>query len=277
MQLSFPTEDSIMGNFWWQVIGELGAHDQLISEHADRFLGYDRYTAVHTFESGPTQFALIAMLNADGGVGGLNVIPLEEAPSAYLDYETVTALRLPFDGEWLVVQGGRTAGVNQHAGHVDQRFAIDFVVVRDERSFGGEGVTLEDHYCFGMPVRAPASGVVVDALDGVADNGIGQPNESAPAGNYVLIDHGNGEFSVLAHLQNGSVEVEAGQQIQQGDVLGSCGNSGNSAEPHVHFHLQNGPTLFQAEALPATFVDYVANGDSVDRGEPVQGTTVEAR
>jgi hypothetical protein len=65
--------------------------------------------------------------------------------------------------------------------------------------------------------------------------------------------------------------VSTGQQVRAGDVPGLCGNSGNTTEPHLHFHLQDGPNLGEALGLPVTFVDYVSNGQPVSEGTPVQG------
>jgi murein DD-endopeptidase MepM/ murein hydrolase activator NlpD len=59
-----------------------------------------------------------------------------------------------------------------------------------------------------------------------------------------------------------------------GDTLGLCGNSGNSSEPHLHYHLQDAPTFGKADGLPAFFVDYLADDKPVARGEPVQGQVI---
>ncbi|MGG1659400.1 M23 family metallopeptidase [Brevibacillus sp. NRS-1366] len=56
-------------------------------------------------------------------------------------------------------------------------------------------------------------------------------NTEQPAGNFVEIDHGHGEFSMLAHLKQASVTVAPGDRVGTGDVIGLCGNSGNSSEP----------------------------------------------
>ena len=60
-------------------------------------------------------------------------------------------------------------------------------------------------------------------------------------GNYVMIDHGKSEFSLYAHLKPGSVRVKAGDQVKAGDVIGKLGSSGNSTEPHLHFHVTDNP------------------------------------
>jgi murein DD-endopeptidase MepM/ murein hydrolase activator NlpD len=66
-------------------------------------------------------------------------------------------------------------------------------------------------------------------------------NKKQPKGNYVIIDHGNGEYSFLAHLKKGSMVVAVGDSLKSGQFIGLCGNSGNSSEPHLHYHLQNKP------------------------------------
>ncbi len=70
-------------------------------------------------------------------------------------------------------------------------------------------------------------------------------------GNHVVIDHGNGEFSVFAHLQNGSVKAIPGQRLKRGEHIGGMGMSGDAFLVHLHYHLQSGPDL--EEGLPAYF------------------------
>ena len=113
--------------------------------------------------------------------------------------------------------------------------------------------------------------MIVESVDGLADN---VRNIVQPAGNHVVIDHGNAEYSVIAHFRKGTVSRKVGDSVQTGDLLGYCGNSGNSTEPHIHYHLQNSPRLGEAEGLPAQFIDYVADGKPVTRGEPVKGQKV---
>ena len=93
-------------------------------------------------------------------------------------------------------------------------------------------------------------------------------------GNQVVIDHGHAEFSFLAHLQQGSVAVQPGQSVAPGDTLGLCGNSGNSSEPHLHYHLQDSGEFGAGEGKPAQFRNYTADGEWVEVGEPVQGQRI---
>jgi murein DD-endopeptidase MepM/ murein hydrolase activator NlpD len=214
-------------------------------------------------------------LDHDGQIIGLQRkgLPADvlsgEAPTKYGAYQTKTALKLPFHGAWKVVWGGRTLKANYHTGYVDQRFAFD--VTREHK---GDGKKNEDYAAFGQPVLAPAGGKIVEAVDGIDDNTPGVMNPAHACGNHVTIDHGNGEFSHLCHLQKGSLAVKAGAQVKTGELLGKCGNSGNSSEPHIHFSLENKPHEYEGEGLPAQFLDYLADGKKVARGEPVRGQLI---
>jgi murein DD-endopeptidase MepM/ murein hydrolase activator NlpD len=196
------------------------------------------------------------------------------APSRYLAYQTRNRLRLPFDGAWYVFWGGRTVEQNYHAVVRTQRFAYDFVVVEAGRTHRGDGGRVDDYYCWNRPVLSPASGLVVAAVDTLPDNAPGRMDATHPVGNHVILDLGQGEYALLAHLRSGSVRVAAGQRVEPGAVLGRCGNSGNTSEPHLHFHLQDSAELGTGEGLPASFNDYVADVEAIDRGEPVRGQTV---
>ncbi len=173
------------------------------------------------------------------------------------------------------VTGDRT----QHAprlsdAHVAQRFALDLLILRDGASHTGSGRRNEDYDCFGKPILAPAIGKVLEVLDGVADNVPGQMNPKIVTGNRVIIDHGNNEYSVLAHLCKGSPRVASGDAVHAGDRIGDCGNSGNSSEPHLHYQLQDGPAFGASAGLPAQFSNYVADDQPVARGEPTRGQRI---
>ncbi len=74
-------------------------------------------------------------------------------------------------------------------------------------------------------------------------------------GNYLVIDHGNGEFSVYGHLKQDSVRVKAGQRVRQGEPVAQVGASGSAMFPHLHYELQDGPNTV-AEGLPSYFSDF---------------------
>ncbi|RKR13064.1 peptidase M23-like protein [Maribacter vaceletii] len=198
----------------------------------------------------------------------------EVHPSDYLNYETQTALELPFDEEWWVFWGGRSVSDNYHAAHREQRFALDIVQKINRSTHTGNGSQNEDYYCFGKRLNAPGSGVVIAMINNIHDNVPGQFNRDFPIGNYVIIDHENGEFSILAHFKKGSIIVSVGEMVLKGQELGKAGNSGNSSEPHLHYHMQTTADPFDGDGLPTQFINYYANDQYVERGEPVQNEYV---
>ena len=256
-----------------------GAEQAVVEELVFHESGITSYYRRSRFERLPDVTILWAIDEAGTVVGG-SVRPTQQpAPSDHLEYRTRAPLRLPFaaapEGRWYVGWGGRDPIHNYHVIAPDQRFAYDLYVAVDGRPFRTDGTTAQDYYCFGQPILAPAAGTVVEAIDGLPDNRPGQTDRTNPVGNHVVIDHGGGEFSFLAHLQQGSVAVRTGDALQPGQPLGRCGNSGNTSMPHLHYHLQTSAAFAQGEGLPAQFNAYRANGQPVARGEPQRGETLE--
>lgn len=148
------------------------------------------------------------------------------------------------------------------------------MIGKDRKSHAGKGKQNQDYFAFGKDVLAPGPGVVIATENTVPDNVPGVMNPSRAAGNFVLIDHENGEYSLLAHLKQGSVKVRVGDHTSPGQTLGLCGNSGNSSEPHLHYHLQNSPVPLEGNGLPIFFKDVVINGRRVADAELEQGALV---
>jgi murein DD-endopeptidase MepM/ murein hydrolase activator NlpD len=260
-----------------QVVAQLGAESEVLDETVTDRGSHQVYQRVVRYERNAAPFVVVWAFDSQGRASGFAITAqqaMQPAPSRFLEYDTQADLRLPFTDEWTVFWGGRTLEQNYHAANREQRFAYDIVVVRDGSTHTGSGRSNEDYYCFGRPIVAPAGGSVVTALDGIEDNVPGEMDSPVLAGNHVVINHGNSEYSFLAHFKNGSLRVRQGDTVAQGDTLGLCGNSGRSSEPHLHYHLQNTPDLMNGEGLPAKFRNYYANDELVRRGEPVQGERV---
>lgn len=262
--------------FGAQVGSQLGSERELLDESSSAQGDNGVYERRARFDGYPGAVLVRWVFDKDGQITGMTIQPDPKtlAPSEYVDYQTRTTLRLPFRDDTLVFWGGRELANNQHASVSNQRYALDLLMTREQRSFSGEGRRNEEYFCFGRTVSAPAAGRVVVQLDAVDDNVPGQMNRKELLGNHVVIDHGNGEFSLLAHLRRGSVVVRQGEKVSAGQAVGECGNSGNSSEPHLHYQLQNGPAFGTAAVLPAQFTDYLADGQPVARGEPVKGQTI---
>lgn len=165
-----------------------------------------------------------------------------------------------------------------------QRFGLDLVVVDEQgRFFRGTGTRNEDWLGWGQPVRAAGSGTVVAIHNDQPDNEVVgtvdrwsdrdlRRNPMSTYGNYVLIDHGGGEFSIVGHLRAGSVRVRPGQRVTIGEPIAQIGNSGASGGIHVHYERRTGPGIAGIQTLPPYFrnVTVLATGEQGGRlGVPV--------
>lgn len=253
---------------------ELVVLDERLDERMAASTGERLHVRTVQFAKSEDVFQLWWTLGADLDVEwfhiGPEIVPVDQE---YTDRETKADLRLPFSGAWRVLWGGHEAEDNRHVADPGARFGVDFVLAKRGQLHRGDGSRNKHYYCFGQPVLAPGDGTVIEAIDGVPDSVLGIENYGRQLGNHVTLYHGQGEYSVLAHLKEGSVLVAPQQRVQAAQPLGQCGNSGASAFPHLHFHLQN--RLSDAHGLPAQFQDYVADGEPVRRGEPTRGQRVQ--
>lgn len=256
-------------------VAPLGAEKQVLYELAMPISGGVLYERVVQLEKFADPMTIQLGLTPEGKVGSLLIQPAAKAAFAPRSDDALkTKLRLPFDGEWTVLWGGRSVWQNYHAIDTGQRYAFDFLVQRDGTSFNGDGTKNEDYYCFGQPVMAPAAGKISKVVDGIADNIPGQMNPDQAEGNYLIIDHGNHEITTLAHFQQNTITVEKGDTVEAGQVLGLCGNSGNSSEAHIHMHMQSTALPWIGFGLPAVFEDYLADGQPQSHAMPVRGQVI---
>ena len=260
-----------------QIGTEWGREEKMIGENfvPDMLSANTVYSRYSQFSKHKEPIFTVMVLDEQGQIAMFQFRP-DPPPTGnrYTDYTDKTKLRLPFNDDWLVYQGGRTVYQNPNAYRDAERYAMTFTVLKDGRPFSGDGTKNEQFYCYGQPVLAPADGTVVQVTNTYADNLPGRPEEVLPSGNRVLIAHGNQEFSLLTHLKQNSIKVKQGAKVKQGDVVGECGNSGSSAAPHLEYRLQDSKGLPLPQTRPAQFVDYVADGAPVAVGEPVRGQTV---
>jgi hypothetical protein len=197
-----------------------------------------------------------------------------------VDDKMVVTLAYPFaSGKFYVVNGGALALLNAH--HLtlgqDERFddykgqsyGVDMVAT-NQYGMVSSGVLPRDpdaYSIFGMEVLAPCAGVVRSVENSLQDLPAGERDRTHMEGNHVLL--GCDGFDVLlAHLQQGSVVVRAGQNIAVGRVVGKAGNTGNTDLPHLHIHAQKpseGTAISAGEPLQIRFVDrYLVRGDIVN-------------
>lgn len=83
-------------------------------------------------------------------------------------------------------------------------------------------------------ITAHSDGTVVQVIKNINVN---TPNEPTNAGNMVRIDHGNGFQTRYLHLAYGTVNVNVGDKVTRGQVIGFMGNTGNAFGAHLHFEV----------------------------------------
>jgi len=160
-------------------------------------------------------------------------------------------IALPFSNEWSVYQA--FDGEWTHKGK--WKYAYDFVIKKDNKTYQNEGLYPSDYYCFGESVLSPINGYVIALRADLVDNVIGEVDRINNWGNYIIIKSDLGYFVEISHLMQHSINVKVGDYIYQGQVIAKCGNSGYSPEPHIHLQVQKTGYL-GSETIPFIFSEY---------------------
>ncbi|AZQ66612.1 M23 family metallopeptidase [Silicimonas algicola] len=190
--------------------------------------------------------ALSAILLGLGGWYGAQALAGRSPPPV-----EVVDIATPFGpGRYLVASGGSTPLVNAHMRTLDpgverylpwrgQSYAVDFIGLGrwGLRASGWSPADPAAYAIFGAELRAPCAGTVVAAESGMPDFEVPQQDSVNRLGNHVIVRCGDAEI-VLAHMRRNSVTVAPSDPVAVGDRLGEVGNSGASAEPHLHIHAQ---------------------------------------
>ena len=166
----------------------------------------------------------------------------------------VVQIAPPFEGEWLVLQGGRSPLQSHHLSAYNQRFALDLVRLDNGRIFTEETGNASI-YSWEQPLVSPADGTVVVARDGMEDSeGANFVTDRADAAsNVIVIEFDSGHFVVLAHLRHGTLQVSEGDRVRKGDPLALVGNSGNTTMAHLHLQVQTHRNLWDPDNRSVPF------------------------
>jgi murein DD-endopeptidase MepM/ murein hydrolase activator NlpD len=170
--------------------------------------------------------------------------------------------RLPFEGTWYVAS--EHGYLDAHKRFLAEAYAYDFLQIGPNgKSYQRDGRNNADYYAYGKKVLAVRDGKVVTVRGDMAENTPGETtNVTTPSGNVVIIDHGDNQFGYYAHLKPFTVTVKAGAQVKAGDILGEVGNSGDSSEPHLHFHVMNNADPVLGDGVPVVFESWRAQSYS---------------
>jgi hypothetical protein len=154
---------------------------------------------------------------------------------------------------------------------VGERFAIDFVRLdAANRLADGPLDQLTSYPAFGAEVHSVAAGKVVSVRDGMPETSVGSFTKGLTleevGGNRVVIAIGQGRYAAYMHMQPGSIRVRPGERVKAGQTIGLLGNSGNSAAPHLHFQVMDGPLFADSNGMPYRFGEFNVVGTATGEG-----------
>jgi murein DD-endopeptidase MepM/ murein hydrolase activator NlpD len=240
-----------------------------------KFEGYESSYASYKTECYRRLYSTLISIDKNNRINGLYIQPYTASNLPDLTRNS-TPLMLPFDSAWSVMWGGDTKDLNYHVEVPVQKHAFDFTIKDSlQKSYKRDSKTNEDYYAFGKNIIAPCDAFVVQVIDGIKDNEPGRVNPMFVTGNTVILKTDKAEYLLFAHFKKHSIKVKEGQKLKQGELLGLCGNSGNSSEPHLHFHIQNVEDINTADGVKCYFESIRVNGISRSDYSPVKGERIE--
>lgn len=149
--------------------------------------------------------------------------------------------KFPFDGAWTVGGGGSYYNQGRHVRGI--RYALDLNYAEGQE--GGDSD-------YGIPVRASTDGTI--SFAGYVKG----------YGRTVKVDYmfGGHKYTTLTtHLA--TISVEVGEKVKQGQEIGTCGSTGRSSAPHVHWELRVDDVCAEPEPVfenDSTVVQMLRNG-----------------
>jgi hypothetical protein len=222
----------------------------------------------------PTHLSHLVTVHASAAPPGRQEIT-ESGGEVTVDRQTVVSIGPPLHGERFVsadsccdaVRHTRAALPVNGRVWLAQRYAVDWEELDAQgRIYAGPQEKLESYTIFGKPVVAVADAVVASVIDGFPEQTPGKYPTDIPLdeadGNSVILDLGEQQYAMYAHMQPGTIQVRVGQRVNAGQLLGLVGNSGNSVAPHLHFQVINRPSSLAANGLPYAIKDFQITGKS---------------
>ena len=223
------------------------------------FLGINNSAHMYrtTYELGVSD--ILIALNNMNKISGF-FIPKNLSENILKRERNATKMIFPFKEEAFVFWGGETKEANYHMADINQQYAYDILMVADGSSHKGDPTKNESYFVFGKDIIAPCDAKVVKVIDGIKDNTPGEINMNDLTGNTIILETANQEYVLFAHLKLNSILVQEGNLVKQGQVIGQCGNSGNTSEAHLHLQLQNTADLFNTVGAKLYFEEVIVNG-----------------
>ena len=195
------------------------------------------------------------------------------APEITINHRPAMAIRPPLEGKgWLAssacckpnIHRDLRVAIDGARIETAETFAIDWVKVKNDRLFDGDGKRDEQYYGFGADVLAVADGTVIYTHDGLPDETpsvlMVPKSKSDYGGNNVILKIAPNVFAWYAHLRRGTLRVKVGDLVKAGTPIAKLGNSGPSEGPHLHFGLLDKPDPIAGRSLPFVFDSFTFEG-----------------
>lgn len=118
----------------------------------------------------------------------------------------------------------------------------------------------ENSFHKGIDIAGPIGTHIIAARAGiveqVVDNCISGGDDSCGGryGNYIIISHGDGNYTLYAHIHENTITVSVGESVNQGQVIGKMGSSGRSTGSHLHFEIRIGSNSSNGVVDPLTYI-----------------------
>jgi hypothetical protein len=193
--------------------------------------------------------------------------------------EAPIAVAPPLRGAWIAGDSAsnlpdaahrRAVLIENGRAYIAQRFAIDWVqyqtVDGKRTTWKGPEDRNESYFCYDQPIYSVAAGKVVGTSDGMPEN-VPHSGKNAvaidfnnAAGNHVVVEIAPHRYVLYAHMRPGTVQVKTGDMVGVGQLLGHVGNTGSSAEPHLHMHIDDQPSFLAGNGVPYAFTSGEASG-----------------
>ena len=188
----------------------------------------------------------------------------QELTITLINYENRNKYIFPLEG--CISTSGNYNCLLDHRQHYSMEFAIDMAQYNEEQKLTfKENMKNEDYVVYGKDILAIADGEVIDCYHSMPlvtswiwaerEPYFEQYGLAAQFGNYVIIQHANGESSFYGHMIMDSLTVNIGDKVKQGQVIGKVGHTGLSNCPHLHFQLMDKPNILTGRGLPCSFTN----------------------
>ncbi len=144
-----------------------------------------------------------------------------------------------------------------------ERYAVDTLELKSDftNTHDGDPTVNASYFNYGSKLHAVADGVITHIQDGLPENrgdaaDVKFKSFLEYAGNYIVLDIGNGRYATYCHCIPQSFLVKVGDKVKEGDAIALLGNSGNSSEPHLHFQITDGPEFVKSNGVPFVLKEY---------------------